>query len=184
MSEWLTRVLPTLSRGWASFHNESISALLMHAQLLARGVVDPRVTSLALPFGLAVGGITAWRVTRLDPGEDPGLGIAAWITAMPLISSFTEQHHMMYTWIPLAIVLAHSKPWSRPWWFMGVAWALMQLAHEKVDDFGASIGLLQSSPLHILGFLLLSSLFLVGAILAWLSVMGALEEKARNALVH
>ena len=76
---------------------------------------------------------------RRARGRGRAAVFAAFLAAIPIYASVTEQHHLVAELLVYALLAPSLIPGSRPWWLAAVAYPFLWISHD--DPFRWAIGL-------------------------------------------
>ena len=180
-AEYFTSVLPRIGASTGILDNQAPQGVLLRAAFLwhLSAPSGPLVSGLLALLVLAP---TGWLALRHD-GDLAWRGavIAAFIAAMPLVSSLTWQHHLV---TELLVYAALAPALSARG--MGVArglalasYPLMWLDRHYTDAAVGALGLAGPSGWRVAPFLLVTGLNLLGMISLWGATMVALRRLAK-----
>jgi hypothetical protein len=176
MSEFLTRVLPRLAGSTPWIENQSLPAALARAAALSAG--HSRVVGFLggapLVLTAAIILVTWYRSRGIDGGPGRAAVFAAFLAAIPIYGSVTEQHHLVAELLVYALLAPSLVPGSRPWWLAVVAYPFLWISHD--DPLKWALGLPAPAGDYALAVLMMVPLNLVGAILLWLSCQETLRR--------
>ncbi|MEA2647337.1 MAG: alpha,2-mannosyltransferase [Chloroflexota bacterium] len=175
--EYLTVVLPRLSGSTPWVENLSVPAVLMRARELAPQLATPLLYLIPL-LSVAFLGVTWWRSRGIEDARGRALVFAALLAAIPILSSVTEQHHLVAELLVFALLAPALRIGSRPWWLALAAYPLLWFGH----DDGYNFLLTQSWDVsYWLALQMLVPVNLVGMILLWLACLEAIRRHRLSA---
>ena len=176
MAEYLTRVLPRLAGGTPWAENQSLPAALARAAALSTG--NPLVVGVlaVMPplFTAALILITFLRSRGIEDRRGRAAVFAAFLAAIPIYASVTEQHHLVAELLVYALLAPSLIPGTRPWWLAVVAYPFLWISHD--DPFSWALGLSGPVSDYALAVLMMVPLNLVGMFLLWLSCQETLRR--------
>jgi Glycosyltransferase family 87 len=176
MTEYVTHILPRLAGGTPWVENVSLSAALARAAALS--AANPLVVRLLgvapLLFTAAILLVTFVRSRSVDGPRGRAAVFAAFLAAIPIYASVTEQHHLVAELLVYALLAPSLIPGSRPWWLAVVAYPFLWISHD--DPFNWALGLGGPVGDYALAVLMIVPLNLVGMFLLWLSCQETLRR--------
>jgi hypothetical protein len=176
MAEYMTRVLPRLAGSTPWVENQSLPGALARAAALSAG--NPLMVSVLgvapLLFTAAIVLITIVRSRGLEGGRGRAAVFAAFLAAIPIYASVTEQHHLVAELLVYALLAPSLIPGSRPWWLAAVAYPFLWISHD--DPFRWALGLSGPGGDYALAILMMVPFNLVGMFLLWLSCQETLRR--------
>jgi hypothetical protein len=176
-AEYFTAVLPRIGASTGILDNQAPQGLLLRAASLW-GLPAPAGPAVTALIGLVFLAPTAWLGLRRD-GELPwrGAAAAAFVAAMPLVSSLTWHHHLV---IELLVYVALAPALALP--SMGaarslavVSYPLLWVDRHFTDALAGALGLAQPTGWRIAPFLLVTGLNLLGMLCLWAAALSALR---------
>jgi hypothetical protein len=176
MAEYMTRVLPRLAGGTPWVENQSLPAALARAAALSAG--NPLMVSVLavapLLFTAAIILITFLRSRGLEGGRGRAAVFAAFLAAIPIYASVTEQHHLVAELLVYALLAPSLIPGSRPWWLAVAAYPFLWISHDDPLNWALRL----SGPVgdYALAVLMMVPFNLVGMFLLWLSCQETLRR--------
>jgi hypothetical protein len=176
MAEYLTRVLPRLLGSTPWIENQSLPGALARAAALSVGQpLAVRVLGLApVLFAAAIIIVTFVRARGMATRRGRAVVFAAFLAAIPIYSSVTEQHHLVAELLVYALLAPSLVPGTRPWWLAVVAYPFLWVSHD--DPFAWVAGLSGPPGQFALALAMMLPLNLVGMLLLWLSCQETLRR--------
>ena len=176
MAEYLTTVLPRLAGGTPWVENQSLPAALARAAALSAG--NPfmlRFLAVApLLFTAAIIFITFVRSRGIHGRRGRAAVFAAFLAAIPIYASVTEQHHLVAELLVYALLAPSLIPGSRPWWLAVVAYPFLWISHD--DPLRWALGIPGPLGDYALAALMMLPFNLIGMFLLWLSCQETLRR--------
>jgi Glycosyltransferase family 87 len=184
LPEFVTQVLPNLGHGSAVFDNQAPSGVALRLQLLVfNGRADALKYAGSL-VSLLVGFATFifCRGPAVSPRRRAAV-FAAWVAAIPLVSSITWTHHLATELVVLAFVAPSLAFASRAWWLAVLAYPLLWL-HRVVELLLVMVGLHDARYLGGPALVVLSATGMCGMLLLWAACLDVLRPGDRQLLNH
>lgn len=185
MGEYLSKVLPRLAGSTPWVENQSLPGALARAAALSATsplAVSPLLVRL-LGFApifltLAIVVATLVRSRGVDGARGRAAIFAAFLAAVPIYASVTEQHHLVAELLVYALLAPSLVAGSRAWWLALAAYPCLWISHD--DPLFWALSLTGSVGDYALAVLMMVPLNLVGMILLWLSCQEVLRRAGRS----
>jgi hypothetical protein len=185
-ADFFTQVLPHVGGGTTVYENKSFPSMVGRFFDLA-GEVEPG-WGLAPPDFL---GTTVWLAARTLPrvGMDwtaRAAVFAAFVAAMPIVSTITWRHHMVVNILAMALLLPALWPIAGPAasragrWLLVASYPLSYVQQDLAHNLAVGDGHMQHTFLYALRVLVIEDLNLLGMICLWLACLLALRGLAVN----
>ena len=183
--EYLTKVLPRLAGSFPWVENQSLpgalgrAAALAVASPLAAGPLLARVLGVApILITPAIVLATLVRSRGIDSPRGRAAVFAAFLAAIPIYASVTEQHHLVAELLVYALLAPSLVAGSRPWWLAVAAYPFLWISHD--DPLVWALSLTGPVADYALAVLMMVPFNLVGMILLWLSCQEVLRQAGRS----
>jgi hypothetical protein len=174
--EFLTRVLPRLGVSTPTLDNQSMPGLLLRVELFL-GVSHTPIAVVTTLLQTVVLGAT-WRLTLEVEGRRGRAAVfAAFLAAMPIISSITWDHHLLNELIVFALLAPSLVAGGRPLRLALLSYPLLWVNRGITDPLAGILGLSSPRGLTVVPFLLITALNLVGMVLLWLACLDVLAHR-------
>jgi hypothetical protein len=185
MVEYLTSVLPRLAGSTPWVENESLPGALGRASALSAssslgvGPLVVRALAIAPPLlALVIAVATLVRSRGVNGPRGRAAVFAAFLAAIPIYASVTEQHHLVAELLVYALLAPSLVAGSRPWWLAVAAYPFLWISHD--DPLVWALSLPGSVGDYTLAVLMMVPLNLVGMILLWVSCQEVLRRAGRS----
>ena len=199
-ADFFTQVLPHIGGGTTVYENKSFPSLVGRAFELTAAVepswhVAAPGSAVVTVLGILVFiGSTAWLAGRIE--IRPGLGtraraasFAAYVAAMPIVSTITWRHHICVNLLTMALLLP--ALWPRDGvsssraarWLLVVAYPLTYIQQDFAHRLALGGGISHPSLLDAARVLVIEDLNLFGMICLWMACLLALRGLRRKAPV-
>jgi alpha-1,2-mannosyltransferase len=174
-SEFITRVLPRLGISTPILDNQSLSGLLLRVEVLF-GIGHTPIAVATLLLQSAVLALT-WRLSLgIESARGRAAVFAAFLAAVPIMSSITWDHHMVNELIVLALLAPSLAAGGRPLRLALLSYPLLWVNRGATDPLAGLLGLSQPHGLAVVPFLLVTALNLVGMLLLWVACLDVLAH--------
>jgi hypothetical protein len=184
-TEYLTSVLPRLAGSTPWVENQSLPGALGRAAELAATsplAIGPPVVAILgvapILLTLVVVAATLVRSRGIATRRGRAAVFAAFLAALPIYASVTEQHHLVAEILVYALLAPSLAAGSRPWWLALAAYPFLWISHD--DPLVWALSLPGSVGDYALAALMMVPLNLVGMILLWLSCQEVLRRADRS----
>jgi hypothetical protein len=176
MAEYVSGVLPRLAGSTPWVENQSLpGALARAAALSASNPLMVRFLGVApLFFTAAIIIVTFLRSRRVEGRRGRAAVFAAFLAAIPIYGSVTEQHHLVAEVLVYALLAPSLIPGSRPWLLAVTAYPFLWISHD--DPFAWALGIPGPAGDYALAVVMMVPLNLVGMFLLWLSCQETLRR--------
>lgn len=174
--EYFTQVLPALGAAPPLLDNQSVPGFWARAGSLAGGGAIPWARGVALLSVVAILAIT-WGMSLRTARKRPDMAsVAAFIAAMPLVSTLTWQHHLVTELPVMAILLGLSSRPRRTGALLVAAYPFLWVDRHVTDPLAQGLGLMPPGSWTALPFLIITSLNLVGMLVVWMAALQVLKQ--------
>lgn len=174
--EFLTRVLPRLGVSTPTLDNQSLPGLLLRVELLL-GVSHTAIAVATLVLQVAVLAGTWLLSLGVEGARARASVFAAFLAAVPIISSITWDHHLVTELIVFALITPSLVGGGRPMRLALLAYPLLWVNRGLTDPLAGILGLSSAHGLAVAPFLLITALNLVGMVLLWLACLDVLAHR-------
>jgi hypothetical protein len=174
--EFLTRVLPRLGVSTSTLDNQSLPGLLLRVELLLGLSHTPiAVATLLTQAAVLVG---TWLLSvGIEDGRGRAAVFAAFLAAVPIISSITWDHHLVNELIVLALLAPSLVAGGRPLRLALLSYPLLWVNRGITDPLAGVLGLSSPRGLTVVPFLLITAINLMGMVVLWLACLDVLAHR-------
>lgn len=176
LGEFLTQVLPGLGHGSAVFDNEAPAGVALRLDLFVLGgtggvlrYAGAVIAAIVIVITLVMGARPA-----LTP-RSRGAVFAAWVAAIPLVSSITWTHHLATELVVFAFLAPSLVFATRTWWLAATAYPLLW-SHRVIQVLLVLFGLHNARDLGGPALVLLSATGMFGMLLLWVACLDVLRR--------
>jgi hypothetical protein len=174
--EFLGAVLPRLAAGTGTIDNQSMPGVFLRAEgLLQTGHLPIVIASRVLQ--VAVLAVTWIASLGAEDGRRRAAVFAAFLAAVPIVSSITWDHHLMNELLVLALLAPSLRPGERSFGLALASYPLLWVNRGLTDPLAGLLGLVPPHGFTAVPFLVVTSLNLVGMVLLWLACLDVLAHR-------
>ncbi|MDQ6746743.1 MAG: DUF2029 domain-containing protein [Candidatus Dormibacteraeota bacterium] len=176
--EYFTHVLPRIGASTGILDNQAPQGVLLRAAILW-GFPEPTGPLVSAAIAFAILAPTCWLGLRVGGDATRRATVfAAFVGAMPIVSSLTWHHHLVTELVAYSALLPalSAAPMALPRALAVGAYPLLWLDRHFTDTFTTLLGLAQPSGWRVALFLLVTGLNLAGMLLLWAAALVALRR--------